>query len=234
VGSRLPPDPHPPSLARSAAAQVRSLLTQIELCVGANRAAAAPVALALTGWTGRVADAWAAAGGPQWRAARHAEGTLAAFPGARVIVLSPDAEAPLEAPLDAGAVYVIGGLVDRSVVRHATRGFAAAHGIAAARLPFAEHAEALGLAAGTCRRPVLNVDAALRALLGVHASGGDWAPALAAALPPRKLKPRLARTPVDGGGSGGGGSGCSSADQSGLLSREPSCDGGGGRPPPCN
>ncbi len=54
------------------------------------------------------------------------------------MVLSPDADEPLLA-LDPDAVYMIGGIVDRSPAKGITRGFAAANGVRCARLPIAEY-----------------------------------------------------------------------------------------------
>ncbi len=46
-------------------------------------------------------------------------------PQIKVVVLSPDAEAPLsDGPLDPGRAYIIGGIVDRSVQKGITLGFA--------------------------------------------------------------------------------------------------------------
>ena len=40
-----------------------------------------------------------------------------AWPSSELVWLSPDAEEPLEEELDAGTVYVVGGLIDRSVAK---------------------------------------------------------------------------------------------------------------------
>lgn len=53
-------------------------------------------------------------GGEKWAVNRHEEATLDQFSVASIVLLSPDAKQPLEAPLDPVKVYVVGGLVDRS------------------------------------------------------------------------------------------------------------------------
>lgn len=103
---------------------------------------------------------------------------------AGIVYLSPDAEEVLEAPLEAEKTYVIGGLVDGTVVKHASLRRAAALGVAAARIPLAEHA-ALGRSSQPVDRAgVLTLPAAVDVLLRVHA-GASWSQAMRAALPPR-------------------------------------------------
>ena len=105
---------------------------------------------------------------------------------ARVVVLSPDAPEALAGPLDPSLTYVIGGIVDRSVVKGLSLGFADAAGLRAARLPVREAAAALGLDfPGARKTPVLAVSDVVAALAVAHRTGGDWAAALEAALPAR-------------------------------------------------
>jgi hypothetical protein len=83
---------------------------------------------------------------------------------------------------------------DRSVRKGITAGFAARHGLRAARLPIKEHAQSLGLAfPGATTRPVLNVSDVVVALLEARRTG-DWEQALRAALPQRKQ--RASRTSI--------------------------------------
>ncbi|GBF90048.1 tRNA methyltransferase [Raphidocelis subcapitata] len=104
----------------------------------------------------------------------------------RLVLLSPDADAPLAGPLDPRTAYVIGGIVDKSVVKGLSLGWAASAGVAAARLPVREHAHALGMHFdGANKTPVLAVNEVVAVLLAAWANGGDWGGALAAALPPR-------------------------------------------------
>lgn len=78
-------------------------------------------------------------------------------------------------------MYVIGGLVDRTVRKGASLGLAQRCGARAVRLPIAEH---LGTAALGSSKGVLNVNDVFNALLAVHA-GDSWHVALDAAIPRR-------------------------------------------------
>jgi tRNA (guanine9-N1)-methyltransferase len=74
-------------------------------------------------------------------------------------------------------VYVIGGLVDRTVRKGATLRLAQHCGAQAVRLPVAEHLEGLA-------KPVLNVNDVFAVLLAVH-GGEGWREALERAIPAR-------------------------------------------------
>lgn len=76
-------------------------------------------------------------------------------------------------------VYVIGGLVDRTVQKGASLRLAQRHRARAVRLPIAEHLGSLAKGKG-----VLNVNDVFAALLAVHAGHG-WRAALEAAIPQR-------------------------------------------------
>ena len=95
------------------------------------------------------------------------------FPG----ILSPDAEAPL-LELDPAATYVVGGLVDRSVVQHATTDRARACGATAVRLPLREFAPRSDV------HTILNVVDVVQMLAARH-SGRSWEEAIADHVPQR-------------------------------------------------
>jgi tRNA (guanine9-N1)-methyltransferase len=80
-------------------------------------------------------------------------------------------------------VYVIGGLVDRTVQKGASLRLAQRCGARAVRLPIAEHLEQLGRGKGKGKE-VLNVNDVFQALLAVHAGQG-WREALERAVPQR-------------------------------------------------
>jgi tRNA (guanine9-N1)-methyltransferase len=127
----------------------------------------------------------------------------------RLVVLSPDAAEPLDpsVPLDRDrVVYVIGGIVDRTVRKGLTLAFAERHGLEARRLPVAEMAAALGRLSepGASKTPVLNVSDVVACLLA-YDGGKDWAAALGAGIPARKLVAGVAASSADGGDEGGGG-----------------------------
>jgi uncharacterized membrane protein YgcG len=124
-----------------------------------------------------------------------------------LVMLTPDADEPLiGTPLNgAQAVYIIGGIVDRSVVKNLSLSWARAAGVRARRLPVREHAAALGLDFdGAHKNPSLAVSAVVAALAAAHASGGDWAAALGGVLPLRMMRTRPGSGGGDRGGSGGG------------------------------
>ncbi|KAG2482009.1 hypothetical protein HYH03_019033 [Edaphochlamys debaryana] len=167
-------------------AELRSLAKQVQTAVRHNRSAERPVCLTVTSWTGPLAAfADERMGACGWDLDRREQPVHELFPPSRLVVLSPDADTPLTA-LDEGAVYVVGGVVDRSVRKGVTAGYAAHHGLEARRLPTQELAEQLGLGRGAAKRPVLNIDDVVLALLRLRDSGGDWLGALDAAIPQRK------------------------------------------------
>ncbi|KAG2449455.1 hypothetical protein HYH02_005602 [Chlamydomonas schloesseri] len=202
--------------------ELRSLAKQIQTSVGHNRRAEAPFCLQVTSWFGEVAEyAEGTMGGAAWPLLKRQQATLDLFPRELITVLSPDAAEPLT-DLDPDRVYVVGGIVDKSVIRGVTAGFAARHELRAARLPTMELAEQLALGPGAPKRPVLNIDDVVYALLRYRVNGGDWLDALDAAIPARK---RGARRAGGGGGdgdssgpAGGNGSGSDSGGSSGSGS----------------
>jgi len=99
----------------------------------------------------------------------------------RIIVLSPDArEAITEAP-SRDDIFIIGGLCDYKRVVNATLDRAEAAGVEARRLPIEE-------VLGPVSVNILTVNQTVEALCRASISGGDWAAALAAVLPARKLE----------------------------------------------
>lgn len=99
------------------------------------------------------------------------------------------------------AVYVIGGIVDRTVVRGVSAQAAKEWEVETARLPL----ELLDLKANKATR-ALNVDTVLKVLMSVHANKGDWRGALTECLPKRKAAARSKKEEKrDRGGSGEGG-----------------------------
>ncbi|KXZ54521.1 hypothetical protein GPECTOR_4g586 [Gonium pectorale] len=167
-------------------AQLRSLAKQVQSAVGHNRRAEQPACLQVASWSGDLAAyADERMGAASWPLVKHARPILELFDPRDIVVLSPDAEQPL-LDLDLGRVYVIGGIVDRSIIRGVTAGFAAEHGLETRRLPTIELAEQLGLGPGVSKRPVLNICDVVAAMLRFRSNGGDWADALDAAIPRRK------------------------------------------------
>lgn len=103
-------------------------------------------------------------------------------PVGSVVLEAPASAVPLIALLLSRLVrqvYVIGGLVDRTVQKGASLRLARQHNARAVRLPIAEHLGPLAKGKG-----VLNVNDVFAALLAVHAGQG-WRAALEAAIPQR-------------------------------------------------
>ncbi|TDH65038.1 uncharacterized protein CCR75_002143 [Bremia lactucae] len=93
-----------------------------------------------------------------------------------VVYLSPDSDYVLE-KLDLACIYVVGGIVDRSVRKSETISKATACGFRTARLPLQEHLEFV-------RTHILNIDSVLIAL-NEFANHGNWERAFMRAIPQR-------------------------------------------------
>ena len=125
--------------AHMSAREHNSLQRQLSRCWGANRRAAAPVSLHLAGLA-QCPAACLPPGGDhlRWKVHRLDERVEERFPPASLTFLTPDAPDVLGA-LDPARVYVIGGLVDRSVQKAASLARARGLGAATARLPLEAH-----------------------------------------------------------------------------------------------
>ena len=163
----------------------KSLAHQIVRCYGLNRKALRPLDLHLSG-LGEAAqhpDVLPADG--HWQA--WTDITLVQpsaeerWPG-EVVWLTPDASEPL-LELDPSAVYVIGGLIDRSVASQATLRRAEAHRVSARRLPLREFAPRGDV------HPILSPLSVVQILGAVH-SGESWPDAIALGLPERYVRRR--------------------------------------------
>lgn len=194
---------------------VRSLAKQLELSAAANRRSARPALLHATSFCDPLASFASLMGAGAWPLfTAHAEPLLEVFPPQdddappgrrRIVVLSPDAERPLDlsAPLERGesCVYVVGGIVDRTVRKGLTLEFAKRHGLECRRLPVRELADKLGRLSepGASKTPVLNVSDVIACLLAYDApSGGSWVEALRAGIPARKLVAGVASGGAEG------------------------------------
>lgn len=126
------------------------------------------------------------AGAGSWLADRNPLGVLATFNRQNVVYLSPDATEPLENVL-ASEVYVVGGIVDRTLSKEMTLSAAEMGGVRAVRLPFDEY-----LPHVLPNDRVLTVCAAVGVLMGVHA-GESWQEALEKSVPRRGLAKTVQR-----------------------------------------
>lgn len=195
----------------------RSVLAQLVRIYGNNRKHATPVDLHLSGL-----DAAPAASLPpaehleQWEASGSVTLLRASacdvWAPDEMVWLSPDAPQILDVPLQplqrsgatasAPPVLVVGGLVDRSVLKGATLQRAVSCGAAARRLPVREHAARKDV------HPILTLTACVHVLCEVN-GGKGWDEAFAAAIPRRAIQRRereeaLREARHRGGGREGG------------------------------
>ena len=105
------------------------------------------------------------------------------FDSPEIIYLSPDADTVLT-DVHPQNVYVIGGIVDRSIRKHESLHSASRAQVKTARLPIPE---ILASQDRMCKKaPVLNVDSVIQMLMH-YQEHHDWPEALAASLPKRFL-----------------------------------------------
>lgn len=146
---------------------VRDLKSRIQLHFTSLDAGCASLpsfeAIGVRGWTVHVHEA------PVWEL----------FDKEKLVVLSPDAEEELE-DVREDLVYVVGGLVDRTVDKNRSASQAREHGAGTQlrKLPVKRFAP-LGA------HPVLNIDTVVRILARWLQNGGDWSAAFEECLPHR-------------------------------------------------
>ena len=164
----------------------QSLAHQLRRAYGANRRAANPLELHVTA----LADVRATEclqpyelePMARWDVQRADRPAHQLWPAHEQVWLSPDAEEPLLA-LEPDVTYVVGGLVDRSVINRATAERAETAGARCVRLPLREFAPRPDV------HPILSVHSVVAILASVH-SGVSWEAALADELPQRYIKRR--------------------------------------------
>lgn len=166
------------------AKEIRSLYKQLEFVSAGNKRAAKPVNVTVCSFKGALAAyAGSLTHAAPWKAVNLSpKSVLERHDPARIVVLSPDAPAPLAlgaGGLQPGTAYCVGGIVDRTVKGDQTKDWAARHRLQTAHLPIREHLPGVNPS-----QTVLNVNAVVDVLLHVHAHG-DWAQALALAFPKR-------------------------------------------------
>lgn len=146
------------------------------------------MALTVTSLRGPLAAFCDYIGAQSWPVLRHEAHVLEIFPEElhKMVMLTPDAQEALEGPLERDAIYIIGGIVDKSVVKGLSHGWAEAAGVRARRLPVREMAGEVGMDFhGANKTPVLAVSDVVVALIEAGRNGGDWAAALRVAVPER-------------------------------------------------
>lgn len=218
------PTRSPLPLAGAVIREQSSLVKQIEQSMVVNKRSAKPVYLAATGFTGEAARIGENRNANKWPIKFFKEPAQELFTRESLVVLSPDADKPLEAleegkarhrllpcvphiwrngslpPLRAAhprmaeapsrrdamhlprlsQVYVIGGIVDRTVKKHETKSFAEEANVECRRLPIQEVVGLRSESRGRHTHPkmnILNINEVVEALLAFHETG-DWAQAL--------------------------------------------------------
>lgn len=168
------------SSAGSSDREVRSLARQLQFCLAANRKSPKPGNLVFAGFAGALREfACGRMNAASWQAHMKEESASDLItPGSKVVVLSPDGEEALST-VDSDTIYIVGGLVDRTVQKGVTATFAERAAWPARRLPLQEY---LGVSA------VLNVNDVVGALLMVH-GGASWQEALEEVVPQRRRRP---------------------------------------------
>ncbi|CEM38534.1 unnamed protein product [Vitrella brassicaformis CCMP3155] len=116
-------------------------------------------------------------GAEKWKMHYHEGSAWDVFSLDDIVVLSPDAQEELEC-VDESKVYVIGGLVDRSIAKYESWSQAQQYGLPCRKLPFTRYIkENLGT--------VLNVNTVVEVLIR-YLQTKDWEHALTASVPQRK------------------------------------------------
>ncbi|KAL3673477.1 hypothetical protein V7S43_001187 [Phytophthora oleae] len=125
-------------------------------------------------------------GVPSWKIGRHEDAMEQIYDSDELVYLSPDSHNVLE-QVDPTCVYVVGGIVDRSVRKGETQTKAASHSIRTARLPLQEYFEKAGT---QVRTHVMNVDSVIMVLNEV-ANHADWGRAFQRAVPLRITRTKV-------------------------------------------
>jgi tRNA (guanine9-N1)-methyltransferase len=129
--------------------ECRSLSKQLCHTYNYIKTAEVCTALHLTSFQGKIQDALQPRGGDGWMVHKHVCGLAESFEGREedLVMLSPDATETLEG-LEKGKIYVIGGIVDRTVVKGVTLGKAEEVKIPLAVLARSLHHESSAISRG--------------------------------------------------------------------------------------
>lgn len=154
----------------------KSLSKQIELITQAVKKADNPPSLHLCSFGGGIQQQLQKMGMQYWHLTTHTENIaeVAAKLGKRPIYLSPDAEKDLETVED-DCCYILGGLIDRTIIKYASLHRAYSLGIEARKLPIKDFMRS---------RICLNLDHVVMMVLKFKQTG-DWKTAFDFAAPKR-------------------------------------------------
>ena len=116
----------------------RSLVKQCIMSYAAIRNSMYGVSLHLSSFTGPIEKGLAEQGALRWHVKRHEKHACDVFDKKDLIFLSPDAVDKVSV-IEPSKVYIIGGIVDRTVHNNITLDMANENGIKALRLPIKEY-----------------------------------------------------------------------------------------------
>jgi len=162
--------------------EMRSLVHQLMYCYSSNGKSERPLHIMLSGLSDPVGKYIKETNGyKNWVMTMEDGSYLDALPDRRddLVYLTADSENLVES-IDPSKVYIIGGIVDRNRHKLLCQKKAEEQGIATGRLPIREH---VNLQSST----VLTTNQVYDIILKFHECK-DWATALKAVIPTRKLK----------------------------------------------
>lgn len=155
----------------------RSLCRQMGQAYNAIKQASLPTSLHITSLSGDMLTLLRSQGIENWVASRYDQSFWDVFALDQIVLLSPDAADVLE-DLQSDKIYVIGGIVDRSVRKSITLGCGIKRGVRTVRLPIQEFVP-------DRQSHVLNVDTTL-AILVRYLQVRDWPSVLRETVPLRR------------------------------------------------
>ena len=154
----------------------RSCAKQMCYVYKCMRTSPTPLSIHLTSYHGPIAETMRRQGTESWPITLHESSVWESFAKEQLVYLSPDAQDSL--PLvDPAKVYVIGGIVDRSVRKGLSLSVAEERGVACFRLPVQEHIPQRVT-------HVLNIDTVVQ-IIARFVETGDWRSTLMELVPLR-------------------------------------------------
>ena len=168
--------------------EVNSMICQIRMTVGYLRKQKPQFfKLVCANVTEQMKSVLTKKGAKKWKVDLEGKGVrdMDASQGKEIVVLSPDAEEVLDEVDCARFVYVVGGLVDRTVLARQTLNMAGREGFRACRLPVREYLK--GIVDPSRLKKILNINTVIE-IIHKRASGMDWTNCFLTSLPYRWTK----------------------------------------------
>mmetsp|Transcript_37067 Transcript_37067/g.81195 ORF Transcript_37067/g.81195 Transcript_37067/m.81195 type:complete len:384 (-) Transcript_37067:2389-3540(-) len=165
--------------------EINSLAQQIRYCYAANKRSPNPCFISISSLSGVTFEHLNKVCGfpEQWisRAFSFSDKPLVEMhteERSKLVYLTSDSDNTLE-HLDDGKIYIIGGIVDRNRLKHATLNRAKELGVETARLPISQHLKLFST-------PVLTTNHIFEVLLEYRKNNNDWKQAMLSVMPKRK------------------------------------------------